>query len=212
MNTTNLLLTSMVFFHHGDLIPAYEFTHYPCEIDQIYIEGLEDNNLYMVSDNLYFFNDEPIFILNPNYTNFHLLDKSTDEKVGEINIRWKTDECDNSNSLELDNDSEFTGIIAPDTITVEQNEEINILDDVYAFEEGKDISHTLQYEDVPTDIPGSFISSIQAESEKNIIEKNVNIIVEEVIEETEIGEKEDSWLLKLIVVIAVLMVVYLCAK
>ena len=126
MNTNTILLSTLVFFHHGDLVPAYEFTHYPCEIDQIYITGLNENNLYMISDNLYFFEDEPIFILNPNYTNFELFDKESDEKVGEINIRWKTDECDVIESNEIKVTDDFTGIIAPETITVEQNQSTNI--------------------------------------------------------------------------------------
>ena len=212
MNTNSLLLSTLVFFHHGDMIPAYEFTHYPCEIDQIYITGLNEHNLYMVSDNLYFFEDEPIFILNPNYTNFELFDKESDEKVGEINIRWKNDKCNDQIAEDIEVKSDFTGIIAPETITVQQNQSVNILEDIYAYDEGTDISHSLQYEDVTTEVPGSYISTVTAESNNVELEKDIEIIVEETIvdEEEPIVNKLD--LTTIIVLILVLVVIYLCVK
>lgn len=214
MNKTNLLLCSAVFFHHGDLIPAYEFTHYPCAIDQIYIEGLNENNLYMKSDNLYFYEDEQIFILNPFYTNFELFSKEDNEKIGELHIRWKTDDCEVS-TVTTAPEKNYSGIVAPTTITVEQNEPVNVLQDVYAYEEGTDISYTLQSEVVDTSVPGSYISTVSTVINDETIEKD--IIIEVIDEDNNTNEETiaidaEAWTPTLVFTVLLVILFLICIK
>lgn len=84
------LLLSAVFFHHGDFVPTYEFTHYPCAIHPIYISGLEENQVYAQNGDLFLYEDRIIYHLTPSQTQFDIKRISDDTIIDSVHIRWNT--------------------------------------------------------------------------------------------------------------------------
>ncbi len=85
------VLLSTIFFHRGDMIPAYEFMHYPCAIEPLYISGLTDQQAYAQSGDLFLHEDRIIYHLSPRQTQFAIRRKEDDTLIDTLFIRWKTD-------------------------------------------------------------------------------------------------------------------------
>lgn len=96
--TPVLAIASAIFFHRGDFVPVYEFTHFPCKIEPLYIAGLDETGTYLQSEHLYIFYDRSLFHISPRVTRFDIKDNESSEIVGEIHIRWKTD-CEQNENL-----------------------------------------------------------------------------------------------------------------
>ena len=193
MDTRNLLLAATVFFHHGDYKPAYEFTFYPCERDNIYITGLDETNSYLQSGDLYFYDDEPIFILNPSFTHFEIRDKDTDEIKGELNIRWITEQCNPNEEIEDKQsfENETNNVvkhgfeIKEEPIQITTNSASNeILNSIHLYDDGEDVSHTLNYEPIDTSVPGDYVTTLSGVIENQEVTQNVEVHVEDVYTET----------------------------
>lgn len=178
MNTINLLVSAAIYFHSGDYVPKYEFSYYPCEYDQIFIEGLSENNAYLVSNDLHFYDDEEIFVLNPSFTHFEIRDNVSNEIIGELNIRWKEDGCGEPSEIELPSNG-YSGIISPETIKIKPSELNKVLNDVYVYENGLDITHRLKMTPIVIDVPGKYIINVSAVINDEIQEKNIIVFVED---------------------------------
>ncbi len=221
-----IVLAALVFFHHGDYVPSYEYTFYPCAMDSIYISGLNENHVYIESDNLIFFEDQQIFLLDPTYTSFDIYSNEDHSYIDTIHIRWINEDCEDEiqeteqeeavdvASVEVIEEKVVENvvvekskseIVADDVIVIEQNSNPDeILKDVYAYEEGEDVSYTLDYEPLETNLPGTYTRTITA---KNGLSKDVLVEVVEAEEEAHenLANIDYRLLITLVIIVGVVL-------
>ena len=116
------VLLSTIFFHRGDMIPAYEFTHYPCAIEPLHISGLTDQRAYAQSKDLFLYEDRIIYHLSPKQTQFEIRRKEDDTLIDTLFIRWKTDcikETETSTNPQTSQPVNTSAIVStiPETVT-----------------------------------------------------------------------------------------------
>ena len=79
-----------VYFHSGDYIPKTTFTAFPCKHSEIYVTGLENNNVYLEdSRGLRIYRDEQVFLSTDN-THFNVYSLLNDLYIGKLQIYWDT--------------------------------------------------------------------------------------------------------------------------
>lgn len=226
---SELVLAALVFFHHGDYIPDYEFQFSPCGIEPVYISGLNENNVYIQSGDLAFYQDQAIYLLNPDFTSFEIRSMEDDSLVDIIHLRWDTEcvregvsadgevttkedverwekerEAKHASKYET-KDTEISEIVAPEEIVIAKDENPDIiLNDVYAYDQGKDVSYTLTYEPIETNVPGIYKRSLKA---KNGLQKDITIKVVEAKEE----EPKNIPILDIPLIISILIVIGVAA-
>lgn len=82
--------TNYVFFHYGDFIPKTTFTSFPCKTSEIYVSGLDANNVYLEdSRGLRIYHDDQVFLCTDN-TLFNVYTKDENTFIGDIKITWNT--------------------------------------------------------------------------------------------------------------------------
>lgn len=79
-----------IYFHAGDFIPRSTFTSFPCKHTEVYVTGLEENDVYLEDTHgLRIYRDEQVFLCTEN-TSFNVYSNADQTYLGNLAITWDT--------------------------------------------------------------------------------------------------------------------------
>ena len=109
-----------VYFHKGDYIPTTTFTAFPCKHSEVYVSGLDENNVYLEDRRgLRLYHDEQVFLCTDN-TLFSVYTLEDNTYIEDIRINWDTN-CTLHTEPYIDESTKNTTLINKET----QNKTLN---------------------------------------------------------------------------------------
>lgn len=166
-----------IYFHSGDFKPRNSFTSFPCKHMDVFVNGLEENRVYLEDINGFrIYRDGQVFLCTEN-TNFTVYSIDNNTYIGTMKIEWNTN-CVIQTEPYIQKEEVTQVSLATETGLITSNSTNS-----YLIKEEKAIAETIISEDYKITNSTSLIQNIEIKhlpiginEDENLMKSNISFL------------------------------------